>query len=190
MTIATEIKSSNSLIYKTSKTVGEENIIVTIRLNDECKNGHQDFAITADIYEAGKPLKERYFIARGCCHDEIISAFPEFKIFVDLHLSDYMGIPMYALENGYYHLTHGFTKLEHGKTQKTEFCEYYRITPEQYDILVQTKSKTEYGNALLSLGVLSQWKEQANKAIAILEDLTGEKFVVDSVRSNFSMIVE
>ena len=41
-----ETKLSNSLIYKETKIVenGNTKITVTIRLDDECKNGHQDFS--------------------------------------------------------------------------------------------------------------------------------------------------
>lgn len=181
-----EKTASKSLKFKTSKVHGENNIFVSIGLDDECKNGHQDFSITADIYKAGKPKIDRYCIMGGCCHDEILKAFPEFKIFVNLHLCDWEGIPTYAVENGYYHLTNGFnnTKPESSKF-KSEFCEYYRINSTQFDVLITSKNQLQYALNIQSSGILTQWKEEAKKAIELLEQMTGKEFLIDSVKTQF-----
>jgi len=174
---------TNNLIFTATKETTKEKITVKVRLNDECKNGHQDFAITADIYEKNK--NGRFiWAAGGCCHEEIIKHFPNLKMFVDLHLCDYTGAPMYPSANGLYHLTNGFhnTPIESPKF-KTEYCEYYRITAEQFDALKTAKNKTQFAILLDSLGILNQWKEQANKAIKYLEELTGDEFLNDSRRS-------
>lgn len=162
-------------------------LTINIRLNDECKNGHQDFAITGDIYQKGKPRTDRYYIAGGCIHEDIVKAKPELKIFVNLHLCDWEGIPIYAVENGFYHLREGFnnTKPESANFKK-EFCDYYRVTPSQFDILNSSRNKLQYALNLQKLGILTQWKEEANKAIALLEQMTGKKFVSDSVKTQFN----
>jgi hypothetical protein len=179
--------AKNDLRFTTSKTIGKETIYVKIRLNDECKNGHQDFSITGDIYEAGKPKTDRYFISGGCIHEDILKHFPEFKIFVDLHLCDYKGIPMYAVENGYYHLREGFNKTKPNDAGfKTEFCEYYRLSLAQFDELSKSRCKTEFALMLQSLNILDQWETQAKEAIKILESLTGSTFVVDSKRTQYN----
>lgn len=54
---------TNSLVFKTNKIVDNEHIYITIRLDDECKNGKEDFAITGDIYEAHKPKIDRYHLS-------------------------------------------------------------------------------------------------------------------------------
>lgn len=161
-------------------------IYIKIRLNDECKNGHQDFSITADIYEKDKPKADRYFICGGCCHDEIIKARPDLKIFVNLHLCDYEGIPTYAVENGFYHLRNGFnnTKPEDSNF-KAEFCDYYRISSEQFDILNESRNQLQYALQLDGLGILKQWKKEANEAIKMLEEMTGKTFVVDSKKTQY-----
>lgn len=173
--------------HKIQTTDAEGNqLFITIRLDDECNNGHQDFAITANIYAAGKPYTDRNLIAGGCCHDEIIAARPDLKMFVDLHLSDCEGVPMYAVENGFYHLRNGFNNTPAtSDTFRAEFCEYYRITPEQFDVLNQCETQIQYALKIQELGILNQWKAQADEAIAKLEALTGETFVNTSTKSNF-----
>lgn len=177
---------SNDLRYTATKTVGNEVITVKIRLNDECKNGHQDFSVTGEIYAAGKPRTDINMISCGCIHEDIAAAFPEFIPFIRLHLSDYNGVPMYAVANGFYHLQNGFDKCKPDNINfPGEFCEYYRITPDQYEVLKTAKNKTQYGIYITTLGILGQWKNEAATAIIELEKLTGLTFVNDSKRSQF-----
>lgn len=160
---------------------------IKISLNDECKNGHQDFAITADIYKKGKPKIDKYFIMGGCCHEEILKARPDLKIFVDLHLCDYKGIPMHAVENGFYFLREGFNdiKPEHVNFPP-KFCEYYRISYSQFQVLSKCENKLQYALKLKELNILRQWEKQANKAIKTLEEMTRQKFIVDSKHTQFN----
>lgn len=181
---------TNDLRFKATKTGinyggTEADIIVNIRLNDECKNGHQDFAITGDIYKTGKRTNSAY-IGGGCIHEEIEKFFPEYKPFINLHLCDAKGIPMYAIENGFYHLTNGFNSKSTGKAFKNEFCAYYRITSDQFDVLSKSENKLEYGILLKELGILQQWEIEANEAIKLLESLTGNEFINDSVKSQYN----
>ncbi len=183
---------TNSLIYSTSKHITyygkPSTIYVNIRLNDECKNGHQDFAITGDIYTNQTGNKsDRYFACGGCIHEEIQKYFPKFKMFIDLHLCDYNGTPMYAVENGFYHLTEGFNDCKPTSSDfKAKFCEYYRIGAMQFDALFKAENKTEYAILLMELGIIEQWKEQAQTAIKELELMTGNEFLNDSVKSQFN----
>jgi len=188
MTTTTATNKTNDLRHSINCTDAEGNAVyIKIRLNDECKNGHQDFAITATIYEKGKPQTDRNMIAGGCCHDEIVKARLDLKIFVNLHLCDYEGIPMHAVENGFYHLTNGFNNVKPEQAEfKTKFCEYYRMTGKQFDTLKTAKNKLQYALMLQSLGILTQWKEEATAAIDYLESLTGKIFVVDSKKTQFN----
>lgn len=118
MSTTTHPLATNDLRHTIDTQDKNGNIMrIRIRLNDECKNGHQDFAITADIWEKGKLRTDRYWIMGGCCHEEIIATRPDLKIFVDLHLCDYKGIPMHAVENGFYHLREGFNDAKRQKTK-------------------------------------------------------------------------
>ncbi len=102
------------MIFQASKFFnnGKAKIYVKIELGDPHKNGHNDFSITADIYEKLKNGRWGH-ISGGCIHDEILKHFPEFQIFVDLHLSDDNGVPMYPIANNPYTR---FFAVEDGKT--------------------------------------------------------------------------
>ncbi len=150
---------------------------VSLSLNDECKNGHQDFAITANLYErSGSRWRDA---GGGCCHEEILKAFPEFKIFVDLHLCDYLGNPMYADANGFYH-------LKEGMQGKQTFAEYYGMTNDQYNAVKDAEDQEHYNYLLRKSGVVKVWRAKAKKAIKLIEKLTDSEFVNDSTKTQFT----
>lgn len=156
---------------------------IKIRLNDECKNGHADFAITGDMWEAGKPKTDRYNLGGGAIGDKIAKAFPELAIFNKLHLCDRKGAPMHAAANGFYH-------LQQGEMSKESFCEYYRVTPEQFDILATAEDQNHFRYLLYSTGVVEQWQKEADQATELLEEMTGCEFVDDSVRYQLEPITQ
>jgi hypothetical protein len=180
-------EQSNSLIHTIDINDSTANINIKIRLNDECKNGHQDFAITATIWEIGKVRNDRTMISGGCCHEKILAIRPDLQVFVTLHLCDFSGCPMYAVENGFYHLTNGFNNTKPNEANfKAKFCSYYRITAEQFDILAQSENKLRYAINLQKLGILLQWMDEARQAILLLEQWTGKKFLIDSVKTQYT----
>lgn len=178
---------SNDLRHNISVDNSTGNYLIKIRLNDECKNGHQDFSITATFWEIGKVRNDRNMVAGGCCHEEILNVRPDLQIFVNLHLCDYSGVPLYAVENGFYHLTNGFNGIPATAPEfASKFCQYYRVTEKQFSELVKCENKLRYAVALDRLGVLNQWKEEANKAIEILENWTEKTFVMDSKKTQYT----
>lgn len=81
---------------------GEHAIIrAKVRFDDECKNGHNTFAITADILDM-RYRGERAFLGGGCCHDEIAKAFPELAPLIRWHLTSSDG-PMHYIANTVFH---------------------------------------------------------------------------------------
>lgn len=159
---------TNNLSYNVTKSYVENGITyqmdVRISLGDCCKNGVCDWSITADIYE--KRRNGRYvFCSSGCCHDEILEYFPEFKRFVDLHLCNHYGQPMYPVENGVYHLVN---------SDKKKAINYLRITETEYNTLRNSAEDKVYFKYLLyTLGIVDRWKQESLKAIKQLEALTG-----------------
>lgn len=107
--------TTNRLFYTVSKRYIQAGttfkIDVKILLADDCKNNICDWSITADIYEQRK--NGRFvWCAGGCCHEEILKRFPQFKMFVDLHLSNHYGAPMYPVETGFTILRTAAKKLQ------------------------------------------------------------------------------
>ena len=87
------------------KTITKKHPEGFIRINistDGC-GGSPYFSITADLCE-DSTFRNSKIHACGCLHDEILAVCPELKPFVALHLSSLDGIPMHAVENGFYWL--------------------------------------------------------------------------------------
>jgi len=198
MTTTLTDNKTNDLRHTISTTFKGNPVIIKIRLNDECKNGHQDFSITGTTYrpfEKGDRKdgdwkvfngKNYTFDSGGCIHDTILKVKPELKIFVDLHLCDYKGIPMHAVANGFYHLRQGFNKTKPESLEfMTEYCDYYRISVSQFRALNEAQNQLQFALLLQSLGILAQWEKQANEAIKLLEEMTGKTFVVDSTKTQY-----
>jgi hypothetical protein len=181
-----KITATNDLRYTTTVTSACGNdLIIKIRLNDECNNGHQDFSITGDIYKKGLPRVDRNFITGGYIHDEILKACPGFKIFIDLHLCDFSGVPMHAVSNMLYHLKNGFNKTKtEDENFKAEFCEYYRINLKHFEELTECENEVQFYLKLKKLDILNIWETQAAQGIKLLEELTGQTIEIDSKRSN------
>lgn len=173
---------TNNLIYKTSKIAKNgDQYLIEISLNDEYKNGHQDFSITGEVYLPGKPKTENNMICCGAIGDEISTEFVEFSLFNQLHLCDVNGAPMYAVPNGFYHVK---------RMSEIGFMSYFRCTKEEYDMLSTSEDEIHFKGILYFSDIPKRWKEQANEAIEILEKLTGKTFINDSVKSHFISLTE
>ncbi|MCP4485389.1 MAG: hypothetical protein GY823_12645, partial [Flavobacteriaceae bacterium] len=95
-------------------------ILVTVRYDDECSNGHNTFAITGDIYKKGC-RSDKYNYMGGCIHEEIIKHFPELKHLIKWHLVS-SDEPMHYLANTLYHArdrTHEGKEIGEGVTFST-----------------------------------------------------------------------
>ena len=164
----------NQLKYEISKIIGYKKIKVSIALDDDCHNGHNDFSITAEIYEKKNHNSVWKWMMGGCCHDEILKHFSDFKCFVDLHLSDVNGAPMYAIANGFYFLSRG---------EKDNVIRHFRITDKEFNWLsINVCDEVHLAYLLHEMGVISRWKQEAEEAIRFLEQLTGEEFEDNSTK--------
>lgn len=178
---------------------GTEKTVIKISLDDDCGNGHESFSLTADIYE-NTPRGWRD-IGGGCCHEHILKLRPALSPFAALHLSDQSGVPMYAVENGFYWFQgmypHAFTGQTHAGTgsdsKSPQECtrilkEHLRATDEQISAIVAAypRSKVEFQLALEQLGFPAQWEAEARAAIAMLEQWTGATFESRATRAGWA----
>lgn len=157
---------TNTLKYTVVKSFREKGItykvIATIKLHDECKNGTCSWSITGTLQQK-KGNGRFYDIGHGCIHE----AFPKLKMFVDLHLCDWRGTPLYPVENGYYFL----------QEDKKQAKEYLRVTDEEMEILSKCDNKEYFKYQLFALSIVERWQEESRKAIQALEELTGDVWV-------------
>lgn len=155
---------TNELSYNVTKFYVENGVTykmnVRISLGDYGKNGICDWSITADIYE--KRRNGRFVWCASGCNFEY---FPEFKTFINLHLCNHYGQPMYPVENGFYHLKN---------SDKEKTINYLRITETEYNTLRDSAEDKAYFTYLLyTLGIVDRWEKESLKSIKQLEALTG-----------------
>jgi hypothetical protein len=118
----------------------------------------------------------------GACGDTIIKLFPEYEIFERLHICDFNGAPMYAVENGMYHAK---------RQGKDSLQNYLRLTELEAETLMQyLDEKLAFRFHLENMGIVARWKEEANEAIKKLEELTGKEFENVSTKSHYTPLTE
>jgi hypothetical protein len=91
-------------------------LVASVRFDDECKNGHNTFAIMADLYEETRRNgeqsvvnsrgKKRYLTSYRCQHDLVAAHFPELAPLIKWHLTSTDG-PMYYVADTVYHAQKG-----------------------------------------------------------------------------------
>lgn len=102
---------------------------VELRYDDQCKNGHNSFAITGSIntLERGKMSHGDSCIACGCIHDEIAKHFPFQKPLIQWHLFDDTG-PMHYIANTLFHLGYCTPIYNYKKEEDAPNLEHARST--------------------------------------------------------------
>lgn len=129
------------------KTIGKETLIVQIRHDDECGNGHNTFSITGDLYEGR--ICEKNCVSCGAIHDEIPRFFPELVPYLKWHLCSTDG-PLHYLANTLYHAeehgpTHAWYYLNNPESGIVSKCLFYTTPndPRVAPLLDTYKSRVE-----------------------------------------------
>ncbi len=180
---ATEKITTNSIgatIDIQNETV---NCRIEIRLNDECRNGHEDFSITANFWTPQKARIGKNWEMGGCCHDEILALRPDLKPFVDLHLSDWEGRPMHGFANGFYFLQQG---------NYESVISTLRLVDGELGKLKEAADAKHFAYICQKMKLPERWKKEAVRATALLEKLSGDvyKFQSTAKRPMFELLTE
>jgi hypothetical protein len=137
-------------------------VVAQVGLQKLAGNAQAYWTATADVYEphgtwSGKAQHDngREADMFGQCHTEILRAFPKLAPIVALHLSDPDGVPMYAIENGRYHLAQG----NRPAAARLWRCEVSAL-PEVEDVESFVEAQRE------------RWAREAGEAWALLEGLS------------------
>lgn len=91
---------------------------VFVRFDDELGNGHNTFAITAEVRRPNRRDVE----ACGCLHDEIAQYFPELEHLIKWHLTSTDG-PSHYISNTVYHASN----RDHNGLAKGEPCRFREV---------------------------------------------------------------
>ena len=87
--------TKNQVTVKSKQISKSEKLVVQIRHDDNCGNGHNSFAITAGLFE------NRRWVSGGCQHELVAEHFPELAPFLKWHLCS-TDSPMHYVANTVY----------------------------------------------------------------------------------------
>lgn len=137
----------------------------SIKLDDNCKNGHLTFSFTGSI-KIKKGNGRYYDYISGTISDIIIYFKPELSMFEKLHLCNHLGQPT-CIDNIRY-------SINTGKTNK-QIAEMYSIPNlEAIETLRNVSDNKELFHYLVfRLGIAETWEKQAKEAIREMEAKTG-----------------
>lgn len=157
----------NELKYKETKQIGENTFIdVEIGLRYIKENGYSYFYAVGDVYELKRVRKE--IISSGCIHEEILKYFPEFKTFVQLHGNSSYGMPMHMISN---------IKFYIDNDEIDAICSSLGISDVMAKELICWGEEIDYIKYFLEENdIIYHLRSKANKAIKMLEELTGDEF--------------
>lgn len=156
--------------YKKARTIGRTKIVLKARLSDPCRNGHNDFAFTADVYKKIGGSERFSEISAGAIFSKekillIRKFFPDVVKFLPLHLADEQSRPMYYVENAVYHF-----KTEGVKSG----ADYLNIDEETASkIWEKIKDfKKEVEKVYAEFGLFDKWQKLADECISYFTSKT------------------
>jgi hypothetical protein len=162
-------------------------IIVNLRYDDECGNGHNTFTITAIIFEGIRHSQS------GCCHEEIAKHFPELAKYIKWHLCCSDG-PLHYVANTLYHAEQhaakeGWVYFLEPITKKSINLEYCSIEKWNTKYSDQITKETKFG---YSFEIDQKTEKKANfdfaRLSAIWPEATDEELSQDQTKLKFFLL--
>lgn len=137
----------------------------SIKLDDNCKNGHLTFSFTGEI-KVKKGNGRLYDYISGAIADIIVYFEPELEKFNQLHTCNHLGQPMYIDDIRY--------SINKGRTNE-QIAKIYNIPNlEAIETLQNTSDNKElFYYLVFRLGIAETWEKQAEEAIREMEAKTG-----------------
>lgn len=157
----------NELKYNETKQIGENTFIAAeIGLRYIKGKGYSYFYAVGDVYELKR--KRKKVISSGCIHEEILKYFPEFKIFICLHGNSSYGMPLHMISD---------TKFAIDNNKIDAVCRTLGISEEMAKEIICWGEEIDYIKYFLEENdIIYHLRSKANKAIKMLEELTGNEF--------------
>jgi hypothetical protein len=122
------------------------------------------FSLTGEIWAIGNngERKGKDCLACGMIHDEILKHWPDLKPLANLHLSDINGVPLHAIENGWYY--YGGTEYHNRDDQ--ELADHLRVSLEEVEAIHLECQCSQAYFAKIVRTMCSRWKAEAETAIS------------------------
>lgn len=157
------------LSYKESRIIGDTRVVIEIAVN---KSNHVYLSVCGKVHQMtdGRPR----LLSCGQCTKEMREFYPEFHDFLDLHLSDLDGKPMYAMENGMYFLEHMHETSN--DISILTIMKHFRIS---YQEAIELSIMKRDSQKERIESYYPRWKQEMNNAIERLEKLCGQKLILD-----------
>lgn len=177
-TIIAKLTRSRQMRLDPSSTSRPDFIRATAQLHHLEGNERPYFSVTADIWHGSyKPNGWTGFRrfqqgleadSGGCCHEDILRAWPDLQPLVDLHLADDNGVPMHAVANGWYFYSgkwheHDRYDQAKGRSARTMAAQHLRVDEAEMPFGLDKDQFTEYVESLHDM-----WLEQAKAGRAML----------------------
>jgi hypothetical protein len=146
------------------------------------------FAVTVDLHLESLSGQTPCFSATvsgkevgGSDHKLLLKLWPEAKVVVALHCSTEDGIPMHAVENGFYYYQifkgvarHHDYKKDDGTRWFEVLCRHLRITPAKCQRLIAKLDTLKPEEQKMMFGAFCieqrpRWKKEADQALAFIK---------------------
>lgn len=152
---------------------GNRKAVIKVELSDPCHNGHNDFAITAELYVATKNGRWKLDVL-GACHDEIIKACPELAEFIPLHVAEENGKPLYYFANTiYWYYEKGLDEAAKYMRVSKDLAEKVLKDYEAHEDKSSPYCKENqdlWDKVLTKYGIFAQWQKEADKLKAFIQE--------------------